>query len=219
MDVQKGWRDDESFVCIIVRDNEYHLKHPLHGAGNNNSTKTRSYHSYRNSDIDSYIPAMEWLANNGVWVLRMGRIAKPVSSKHPKIIDYPFLNDKSDLQDIWLFANCMFTISVGTGIDNVSHVYGKPILFLNSLPMIDVLTYHKSSFVPKHLYFKKNKSELTLSEHLRHSYRSHEGYIKADIVIINLSEEEILEYVKEFWYRLHESGMILKKILPIKNTL
>jgi len=201
--LQKGWREGEPFVCVIIRDNEYQKQHPLHGAGKNNSPKSRNYHSYRNSDIDTYISSMEWLANQGLWVLRMGKImGKPVNSKHPKIIDYPFLPDKSDLLDIWLFANCNFSISVGTGIDNVSHVYNKPILFLNAMTLIELLSFHKSSYVPKHLYCSENQKPLNVTEHFLHGYRRFDEYADAGIEIIDLSSDEILESVKEFWYRL-----------------
>ena len=77
---------------------------------------------------------MEWLADEMVWVLRMGKLMhKPISSNHPRIIDYAFHPERSELLDIWLFANCTGCISTSTGIDSVSHMYGIPMLFVNQM--------------------------------------------------------------------------------------
>ena len=46
---------------------------------------------------------MEWLADQGVWVLRMGKIMeRPIPTEHPRIVDYAFEPNKSDFLDIWL---------------------------------------------------------------------------------------------------------------------
>ena len=130
----KGWLRDqglqegEPFVCLLARDDAYLDNERLHSKNKGHW----SYHSYRNSEIATYVPAMEWLADQGYWVLRMGKImSKPIPSEHPKIIDYAFHEEKSDLLDIWLFANCNFCITTSTGLDCISHIYKKPLLIIN----------------------------------------------------------------------------------------
>ena len=49
--IKKGWKEGEPFVCLLVRDskylNTYHSKWDF------------TYHSYRDSNIDDYLPAIK----------------------------------------------------------------------------------------------------------------------------------------------------------------
>ena len=100
-----GWKDGMPFVCLLVRDSAYLIRDPIH-----KWTKEHSYyHTYRDSDILTYVQAAEYLAEQGIWVLRMGKIPEePIPIQHPKIIDYAFHPENNDLLDVWLFANCDF---------------------------------------------------------------------------------------------------------------
>ena len=201
--VSQGWQEGEQFICLLVRDEAYLRDSPLHGDSTQASVRKWSYHDYRNSDIFTYQEAMEWLVSQGAWVLRMGQLMeKPLSSVVPKLIDYAFSSEKSDLLDIWLFANCSFCISTGTGIDAVSHVYHRPILFLNASPLTDLNSYHQSTWVPKHLQWSQRGQPLRLKDYLNHNYGSSEQYQQAGLEMRDLNAEEILMYTQEFWQRL-----------------
>ena len=64
----KGWQEDEPFVTLLVRDPMYlQTVYP---------DQLWGYHDYRNSNVQDYIPAIDWLTENRVWVLRMGRHTK-----------------------------------------------------------------------------------------------------------------------------------------------
>ena len=162
--MELGIPEDAKIVLIYGRDSAY-LESVVDNA------KDWSYHNYRNSDMDTYIKAAEWLAGQGVWVLRMGKMMqKPFKTKHPRIIDYAFNNQKSDLLDVWLFANCSAVISTGTGIDAVSEVYGVPIIFINILPFRYIHSYSYSTWVSKRLYWRANNKALTLMESIKYSF-------------------------------------------------
>ena len=188
----KGWTKGEPFVVLLVRDSEY-LK-------NNHSNYDWNYHTYRNSDIRTYLPAMEWLASHGVWVLRMGKsMALPFQSNSHKIVDYAFDSGKSDLLDIWLFSKSSGIISTGSGLDYLGGIYHKPILFLNAMPLFDIATFFNMTWIPKLLRWKGANQNLTLNEVLENSFYDSGQYIEKGIEIINLSEQEILSSVIEFW--------------------
>ncbi|MEO0534984.1 MAG: TIGR04372 family glycosyltransferase [Cyanobacteria bacterium P01_A01_bin.123] len=192
-----GWRVGEPFICLNVRDNAYLDADPLLKGSN------WSYHDYRNSNIETYVPAAEWLAERGVWVLRMGKImAQPIPSDHPRIIDYAFLPDRSDFLDIWLFANCDLCISTGSGPDTISSSYRKPILFLNFLPLSRLWSWSNAMHLSKSLTWKSSGISLTWREYLAHSYFHTNNYDHADIEIIDLTPEEILAAVQERWQRI-----------------
>ena len=194
---EQGWKEGQKFVCLQVRDSAYLGFEEWH------TQYDWNYHSYRDSDIETYNLAIRWLADQGVWVLRMGKsVNNRVSIKHPRVIDYPFHPERSDFLDVWLFANCDLCISTGSGPDTISDVYRKPIIFLNFLPLFEMWSWSKTLNYPKHLVWEKTGKPLTLNEHLEYKFSHTEQYENSGIKIINLSKEEILATVEEGWKRL-----------------
>jgi putative glycosyltransferase (TIGR04372 family) len=188
----KGWQEDEPFVTLLVRDSMYlQTVYP---------DQLWGYHDYRNSNVQDYIPAIDWLTENRVWVLRMGRHTKDkLEINKNRFVDYSFDTNQSDLLDVWLFANATAVISTATGLDCLAGLYRRPILFLNALPLIDMASYFNMTWVPKNLIWQKSKEPLNLSQSVKHTYYSQSEYINNGIEIVSLTPEEIKESVKEFW--------------------
>ena len=192
--INKGWNDGEPFVCIQVRDTAYLGSEEFH------LNYDWDYHDYRNSNISTYILAIKWLLEQGVFVLRMGKkVNKKTPFNHPKFVDYPFCSDKSDLLDIWLFANCNLCISTGSGPDAISDIYRRPVVFLNYLPLVDMFSWSFSINYPKNLVWKDTGKALTLDDYLNYAFYFTEEYINSNIEIIDLTQEEILDVVIECW--------------------
>lgn len=194
--ISKGWKKSEPFVVLHVRDSEYLRK-----------TRTDidfSYHDYRNSDITNYRDAMEWLADQKVWVVRVGKIvSKQFISQNKMIIDYATSDERDDLLDIWLFANSSAIISTASGPDYLGGIYQVPTLFINALPLFDIASYFNMTWVPKHLVWKNNKKELNMREHLDYSFYSQQEYDQHGIEIMELDSIEIAAHVREFWERIN----------------
>jgi putative glycosyltransferase (TIGR04372 family) len=189
---EQGWREGEPFVCLIMRDSAYLTR------GQVSAEKLVYHHEYRNSDISTYVEAAEYLADNGVWVIRMGTLMKDrFPTHHPKIIDYAFSTTKKDLLDIWLFASCYFCISTSTGPDIISNVYKRPMLFVNASPLGHLNSWSDSIWVPKRVIWEKSGNHLNLREMLQHNYFRTEEYTNAGIRMIDLSPKEIFEAVDE----------------------
>ena len=92
-----GFKVHEKFICLLVRDNAYLKKYF--------KDENWDYHTYRNSDIQNYKLGIEWLISKGFWVIRMGKLnSQKLTINSKKFIDFPFVKEKSDLIDIWLFA-------------------------------------------------------------------------------------------------------------------
>lgn len=190
-----GWEDGQKIVCVMVRDSEF-LRSEL----------PSDNHDYRNSDVQTFVPAMEWLANDGALVLRMGRImAQPLDSSHPKVIDYAFHPERSDFLDVWLFANCDLCVTTGSGPDHISVVYGKPLVCVNYLPLSLALTSADVVTAGKRLY-RNTGERLSLAEHLEANLTNTKDYREAGIVIKDLSSEEILQVVMERWEALQSTA-------------
>ena len=194
---RNGWIEGQKFVCLQVRDSAYLKSEEW------NSQYHWDYHSYRDSEISTYISAIKWLVEQDIFVIRMGKkVNKRIGVNHPRVIDYPFSHDKSDFLDIWLFANCDLCISTASGPDLISDVYRKPILLINYLPLIDMYSWSRTLSHPKYLVWKATGESLTLEEHLEYKFHDTEEYEHLGIQIINLSQEDILMTVKESWSRL-----------------
>ena len=188
----KGWQDGEPFVCLLVRDAAFLKAEDAFG-----------FHDYRDGDIYSYSMAIKWLTDQGVWVIRMGKVmATPLSTESKYAVDYAFDSTKSDLLDIWLFANCTGCMSTGTGPDWVSAIYKKPLLYINYSPLGLLISWVNAMTVPKNLKWLRNGKSLSLQEYLDRSYLSTSDYEKAEIEIIDLTPLEILAATQEFWQRI-----------------
>ena len=195
-----GMQSKDRFVCMLVRDSAY--KEKYHKMGN----RDWSYHNYRDSDIDTYEEATLALAEKGYWVFRMGKaVHKPLKADHPRILDYANTAYRSDFLDIWLFANCYFGISTGTGIDSVADIFRKPVVYVNYDLLTRMVLWSKTITVPKKLYWINDQRFLTLTEQFEHSYGQGHRYAENGIEVVDLKPKEISDAVLEMEARLNGS--------------
>ncbi len=142
-----GLESKESwYVCFFARDNAYNENHNSGDELNYNLT----YHSTRNSDIDTYVESMQYVLDRGGYVIRMGMIAtKPVGYTHPRLIDYPFCDQKSDFADVYLMCHGKFVIGSGSGVVDLSSIVDMPLGCVNS--NLFWLGYERANmiFIPK----------------------------------------------------------------------
>lgn len=196
----KGWHDDEPFVCLLVRDSAYLTHSPPHGDGTDTSRARWSYHNYRDSDIETYVDAIRWLNDQGVWVLRMGRIMeRSVSHQDARFVDYAFDENQSDLLDIWLFSNANAIISTGSGPDMLGPIYDVPVLMINCLPVSQLWSWCHCVTRPKTLKKASTGKSLSLEEHLEADYLASDDFASREIEWTNLTSAEILTSVRNFW--------------------
>ena len=189
-----GWIENTPFVCLLVRDEMY---------TSIGSDRDWSYHTFRDSDIDTYNSCIEKLVDDGYWVIRMGKVMQnELSFTHPHVIDYPFVDDQDDLLDIWLSANCRFFVTTGTGVDAIADACGLPTIYVNYNPLLLLKAYSNVLIYPKHLIWKETGKYLTLRDHLEHPYLHTSKYEAAGITIKDLSGDEILLAVDEMEQRV-----------------
>lgn len=137
---------DAWYVCFFARDNSYNETYNTGDERNYNLT----YHSSRNSDIDTYEDAIKFVLEQGGYVIRMGMVvSKPVGFKHPRLIDYPFSEFRSDFADVYLMCHGKFVIGCGSGIVDLSSIVDMPLGCVNNY--LFWLGYERENmiFIPK----------------------------------------------------------------------
>lgn len=150
IDMSKPW------VCILARDDRYLSEKYPHLNWN--------YNSYRNSDINTFNLAVEFLNNNQINVFRMGHLVdKPLSSSNNlTIIDYANQSWRSEKLDIFLSSRCFFFMSTGTGLDAVAVASRLPLLWVNQAQPLHVYRSKKNfKFIIKYFYLENKKKYLS----------------------------------------------------------
>ena len=184
----------DRFVTLVVRDGGFGASDPY-----------EPLHGFRNSDISTFVPSVRWLAEQGIWVLRMGKDMKsPLVAEHPRVIDYAFRADRSDFLDVWLMAHSSGSISTATGLDSVAHVYRRPMLYLNAMPLSVWSSYTWCTWVPKDIREIRSGRILSAHEHLNRMYGKSGDYSAAGLEVVALTPEELLQEVQDWWMTLSD---------------
>jgi len=199
IDTNKKW------VCILARDNTYlELEY---------SDSQWDYNSYRNSDINTYKIAAEYLAVEGIMTFRMGVNHKGIfsSEKSNLIVDYANAPWRSEKLDIYLASRCLFFVSSSTGLDSVPVATRKPLVIVNFADPLHVLRSKQNLiFIIKYFYFEKKNKFLSLSEYYKLGmengftvdnplYLRSQDLDRLGVKIIDNSEIEIKDAVAEMY--------------------
>lgn len=188
-----GCKDNKRFVCLNIRDSAF-LDKLFPGRDN-------SYHDYRDSDCHSYELAVNELISRGYFVIRMGSAVKEkMNIESDQFLDYPFCSDSSDFLDVWLMANCTFTISTSSGLDSIADIYRKPIAYVNALPLGDFNSSNpRTIWMPKTIVDKTNQPLLLREIIDKEVVSFHQTFAleRHHLNVINNTAEEICEVAKE----------------------
>jgi putative glycosyltransferase (TIGR04372 family) len=184
-------------VCFYVRDEMYGEKTFPY--------LNQDFSKYRNSNIDDFLPAMEYLASQGFTVIRMGREGKQqVFSENPKIIDYCFSDYKSDFADFFITSKAEFAVCTDTGMTHLPLFFRKPIGIANIVGMHGLLHTKMVRYVTFKRYFDKVKMrKLALSEILSSElvdFKDNRKFVEANIKFIDSSPEELVGLAQDMMF-------------------
>ncbi|MBN1870833.1 MAG: TIGR04372 family glycosyltransferase [Candidatus Omnitrophica bacterium] len=191
---------EKSFVCMNARDNRY-LKEQWVG-GKKNDWQDQDF---RNSNIDTFLPGAEYLASQGIYVLRMGHtVADPLMTTNERIIDYA-TRWRSDFMDVFLTGHGKFFLGDTAGLHCVALAFGVPVAAANWIPIRYTPPGKQDLFIPKKLWDISRKRFLTFKEIIEgviDRWEHAEQYIRSGIEPVSNTPEEILELVKEMNERI-----------------
>jgi putative glycosyltransferase (TIGR04372 family) len=116
------------YVCLGVKEAAYYASiTPDRGYGQD--LRHQGTDS-KNVNIENYMAAATYLAQQGIYVVRMGSVvgAPLPKERHPMIIDYATTH-RSELGDITLGAKCKFLICGASGYWILASSHSRPILY------------------------------------------------------------------------------------------
>jgi len=176
----------DNLVCLHVRDHFFR--------------KDENKKNYRNSDINNYIDAINYLIENNFKVIRMGKSGQKINFKHQNFFDYPNLDNADDILDIFLINKCKFYIGTQSGILDVAYMFNKPILTTN---MVELYTSYPRKKIDrgifKKVFSKRDKKKISIEEFSKMSFKYHDPQLEIhDLCFQENSAEDILTGLKEF---------------------
>lgn len=154
-----GMRDGDWYVSIFARDHQYYKEHSP-------GTDIR-FSDHRNADIETFRLAIEAILAAGGWVLRMGSsVEKPLSIRHPRVIDYA-THFRSDFGDIYLTAHSRFFVGTTSGASDVAVLFDTPFVGVNYLPVGCAPFGKKAIFIPKRIVYCKSGEQVPMRDQLQ----------------------------------------------------
>jgi putative glycosyltransferase (TIGR04372 family) len=168
-------------------------------------TPKLTYHSYRDAQIENFIPAVQYLVQQGYYVVRLGDTSmKRLPHISPQVVDAPFHEAYTDMVDPYFIATAVFHMGSQSGPFSVARGFGVPILLINNPILVTDWGLCQSLFVPKKYFSHHLQRYLRYEEILSSfldSYRT-EDYECNAVELHDNTPQEILRAVMEMLLRL-----------------
>ena len=208
---QMGITPGVPFVCFHARDWTYEVDL---GAIRIDETTTPA-----NSDINTYLPAIEKLTRKGFYGLRMGAVVeRPIVTTNPMVIDYAS-KFRTDLLDLYLSARCSFFLGSTSGIVGIPMAFRRPTIHANFVSMqhFRIFPFHwqpHDLWIPKKFWLRDESRFMTMSEILRSLDDIFAGLWwqrETGIELVDNSPEEIMDVSMEMAARLDGTWQTTKE--------
>jgi putative glycosyltransferase (TIGR04372 family) len=183
-----GMTPDDWYVCLHLRDGGFYGE--AKGLGQ----------SHRNSNVENYREAIEYITGLGGWVIKLGAKGSPKLPRMPRVIDYGRSTFKSGLMDIALIRGARLFIGTTSGLTNVAISFGVPAALVNCISTDAQLWHRQVRFTPKQIILQNGcavaQTELTRSPW---RWRVFDAGVLArhGATLVDNTSDEILETVKE----------------------
>jgi putative glycosyltransferase (TIGR04372 family) len=210
------------FVCWHVRDSAYVSQLLKRGD---------SRYTYRNSRVENYLKAAEYIASQGGHAVRMGaQVEKKLSSNNHRIIDYA-TRHRTELGDIYLPAKCKFFVGNGSGVASIAEIFNVPVILTNVIPLNPLIPAapiahfppgKNDLFLPKKIWSRRKNRFLPFKEMLeferqRFSFET-EDYEREQLLPVENTAEEIFAITREMHQRLDGTWITTEEDEQLQRT-
>ncbi|MCG8605880.1 TIGR04372 family glycosyltransferase [bacterium] len=182
-----------------------------------------SYHSYRDSEVKNYVPAIEFLISEGYYVVRIGdKSMKPLQNLPEQFIDAPFHPAYCDLVEPFFISQSRFFISTGSGPHALAQGFGIPVLQTNQ-PILAAIWGEKDDVIIHKRYYSHERgralsySEVLLSPVM--DFYETGLYKNVGLELFDNTSEEILIAVKEMHERLNDTYWACDEVKEVNDQV
>lgn len=177
------------YVCLHVREGGY-------------SPGDEYMHAHRNADVASYKSAVQRIADQGGWVIRMGDATmKPLAPEGwPNTVDYALSDVKSAAGDVFLCATARFFLGTTSGLNMVATAFGVPCVCTNMIPHGAGIGQSPHDIAICKMLRRRDGTLLSFAEIFGSEislYRLADLYSEAGLKVIDNSETEIRDVTQE----------------------
>jgi len=194
--MEMGLKENDWFVCVHARESGFDKDKGGHVA------------DHRNIDIETFIPSIQYIIDQGGKCIRMGDSSMSPCPKIDGLIDYANSPFKSDLMDVFLCSESLFFLGSNSGIIEVSTGFGTPVAITNMSPLSSLPRGRHDLSIPM-MHSKSGQNDLLSFSEIMNSdiahYREANNFKKAGIKLIPNSKEEILELATEQFQKVTNS--------------
>ena len=190
---EAGFDPDKKYVCIHNRDSAFH---------------SDEISNHRNSSINDFKDAVNYLHSLGYQVIRMGaKVQGKLEIKSSLYFDYAQSGIRSELLDLFLISQCSFFVGNGSGIDFVPSLFRKMVVYINFSQFGTIPEVSNNSLV----LFRKMKVRgrvLSIPEIIEKGYESYTlmwQFKEAGIELISNSNQEIRSIILEAHEKLNNN--------------
>lgn len=179
------------FVCIHARDSNF-------------SPTDESIHRHRNTDISTYLSAINKIISHGGYVVQLGDNQTKKLPEMKGLIDYAHSNIKSERLDICIIAKSKFILGDSSGLALVGTIFGVPCALTNMTPITSLGLNSSDITIHKKCYFE-SRSLVTL-DFLRSlglaNSRFFIDYVRKNVYLLDNTPNEILDLCSEMLLKL-----------------
>jgi|TARA_B100001093_G_scaffold262053_1_gene250457 putative glycosyltransferase (TIGR04372 family) len=160
--------------------------------------------NWRNTDVNSYLKAMNLMAEKKYLVIRMGKVMQnKLTADNPLIMDYPFSNIRRDSMDMYLCSTCKFGIFDSGGFNAVPCLFRKPLGLVNISHLREIKNRNDGTtplIIFKKIFSEKLGRVLSFSEYEKYEVYKNildEDFKRNELKVIDNSAEDIYLFTKE----------------------
>lgn len=195
---QRGWQILQKYGCP---EESWFVTLHVRESGFTGETDVPP-NDHRNSNVETFLPAINFLTSQGGWVVRIG---DPTMKRLPpmeNVIDYAHDPNKEEFMDLFLCSENLFYLGTSSGPCMIPPAFGRKCAIANLEIIGGRPFYFGNIFMPKLLAHRKDGRLLSFPEAMaresKYCFHSNVHYAEG-LRFIDNQEDEIRAMTEEMW--------------------